>query len=173
MKRYASIFAAMTFVCAGAFAQENPISAGSRTLWGMIKGNVVKAAEAMPEEDYSFKPTPEIRSFGALMGHIADAQFSFCGGVSGEKKSVNAEKGMTKKADLVNALKESVAFCDPVYNAMTDADAAKMVKLFGRDWTKLAVLDFNIAHSNEEYGYASVYLRLKGVVPPSSAPRGR
>jgi len=167
MTKSMTIFAAMTFVAAGAFAQDT-LSASSHMLFNMVKGNLIKAAEKMPEENYSFKPTPEMRSYGALIGHIADAQFSFCSAVKGEKKGVNAEKGMTSKADLVKAITESVEYCDGVYSSMNDATAAEKLKLFGRDWTKLGVMEFNVAHDNEEYGYLSVYLRLKGVIPPSS-----
>ena len=172
MTRYMTIFAAMTFVSAGAFAQDNPFSGGTKMLFGMVKGNLIKAAEKMPEENYSFKPTPEMRSYGALIGHIIDAQYSFCSAVKGEKKGVNAEKSITAKADLVKAMNDSVSYCDAVYNEMTDAAAAGKLKLFGRDWTKLGVLEFNVVHDNEEYGYLSVYLRLKGIVPPSSDRSG-
>ena len=134
---------------------------------------VVKAAEQMPEENYSFKPTPEVRSFGQLIGHIADAQFSFCGAVAQDgTKPPGAEKTKTSKADLVQALKDSVAYCDKAYDGLTDAKAAELATFFGgRKFPKLTILDFNSAHVDEHYGNIVTYMRLKGLTPPSSQGR--
>jgi hypothetical protein len=95
-----------------------------------------------------------------------------CGMAKGEPKRGDAESKKTK-VELTAALKESFDYCDSVYNSLTDADAVQMVKMFGRDVTKLSVLNFNIAHDNEMYGTAVAYLRIKGLVPPSSQPRRR
>jgi hypothetical protein len=122
-------------------------------------------AEQMPEENYSFKPTPEMRTFGQLMAHVADTQAGMCSTASGEKKSVDAAS-KTTKADLVAALQQSSAMCDAAFDSLT-AETAAHPGGMGR--SKLALLEFNTGHSNEEYGYGSVYMRLKGVVPPSSA----
>jgi uncharacterized damage-inducible protein DinB len=173
MNRYTSIFAALTLASAGAFAQENPLSNGTKTLYGMVKGNLIKAAEKMPEENYSFKPTPEVRSFGQIVGHVADAQIMFCSAAKGEQKSPDAEKTKKSKADLVGALKDAVAYCDAVYNAMNDSAAQEKVKFFGREWPKLTILEFNVAHDNEHYGNIVTYMRLKSLVPPSSENTGR
>ena len=168
MKRYFT-FLAIAACAAGALdAQNNPLSAGNKYLYTAIKTNIVKAAQKMPEENYSFKPTPEVRSFGQVIGHVADAQYLFCAAVAGEKKSSNNEKTKTSKADLVAALQEAFTYCDAVYNAMTDAAAADKLKFFGQDATKLGVLTFNVAHDNEHYGNIVTYMRLKGLVPPSS-----
>ncbi|MDQ6704661.1 MAG: DinB family protein, partial [Acidobacteriota bacterium] len=118
----------------------------------------------MPEENYSFKPTPDVRSFGQLVGHVADAQFLFCSGVLGEKNPTPGyEKGKTAKADLVQAMKDGFAYCDKAYDGMTDAQAAQMTKFFGRDQTKITLLSFNTAHDNEHYGNIVTYMRLKGL----------
>jgi uncharacterized damage-inducible protein DinB len=126
----------------------------------------------MPEENYSFKPTPEVRSFGQLIGHVADAQYAFCSTVLGEKNPApGVEKSKTSKADLVQALKDAVAYCDKAYDGMTDAQAVQIVKFFGQDRAKVTVLSFNTIHSMEHYGNMVTYLRLKGLVPPSSEAR--
>jgi uncharacterized damage-inducible protein DinB len=136
-----------------------------------VRDNLQKAAEAMPEESYSFKPTADIRSFGELMAHIADAQAGICGSAAGSMKPVNAGK-MTAKADIVAALKASSEACTAAYegttesNANTDAAMGQRMKS-----TRLGLLEYNTGHDLEEYGYAAVYLRLKSVVPPTSAPR--
>ena len=142
--------------------------AGLKENYDEIKTNWQKMAEQMPEANYSFKPTPEMRTFGELVAHVADVQAQFCSTVSGERKAVNAGS-KTSKADLVAALKESSAICDAAFDSLTEA-AAGQPSAMGR--SRLALLEYNTGHSNEEYGYGSVYLRLKGVVPPSSAGRG-
>lgn len=150
---------------------ESPIIADAKAFWTGVKNNVVKAAEKMPEENYSFKPTPEVRSFGQLVGHVADAQFMFCSMVKGEKRQpVNAEK-MASKADLVAAVKESAAYCDAVLADLSDAKAMETIKVFGRDRTRIAAAFLNTSHSNEHYGNIVTYMRLKGLVPPSSEGR--
>lgn len=154
------------------FAQAaNPLSADAKALWTQIKTNNLKAAEKMPESEYGFKPTPEVRSYGQLVAHIADGNMLICGGAKGEAQRPAAEKTKTTKADIIAALQESIAYCDAVYDAMTDAEATKIIKLFGRDRTKITALFVNVSHDNEHYGNQVTYLRLKGIVPPSSEPR--
>lgn len=163
-------FAALS-VTVSAQAPANPFMGGQKAFYSIVIGNFVKGAEEMPEENYSFKPTPDIRSFGQLVGHVADAQYLFCSIALGEKNPApGVEKTKTSKADLVQALKDAVAYCDKAYTGMTDADAAQNVKMFGFETAKLTVLTVNTAHSDEHYGNMVTYLRLKGIVPPSSAP---
>ncbi len=160
-------------VLAGAsavYAQSNPLSGEVKGNYNNIKNNLLKGAEKMPEADYTFKPAPESRTFGEVVTHIATVQAALCASAKGETKQIDGTK--TSKADAVAALKESIAYCDPVYDALTDASGMEMGKMFGRDRTKLGILDFNVIHDNEMYGTMAVYLRAKGVVPPSSEPRG-
>jgi uncharacterized damage-inducible protein DinB len=150
----------------------DPLSGGIKGVYNISKSDVVRAAEKMPEENYAFKPTPEVRSFGQIIGHVADAQYLFCSAAMGETNPApGIEKSKTTKADLVKALNDAFAYCDKAYNAMTDAHAADMVKFFGRDQAKLTVLAFNSAHNMEHYGNLVTYMRIKGLVPPSSEPR--
>jgi uncharacterized damage-inducible protein DinB len=147
----------------------NPLSAGEKGFHNYIKDNLVKAAEKMPDENYSFKPTSEVRSFGQIVGHVADAQYMFCSNVLGDgMKPAGIEKSKTTKADLVKALNDSYAYCDKAYDGMTDARAAEMIKFMGRDMAKLTVLSINNAHDDEHYGNMVTYMRIKGLVPPSS-----
>jgi uncharacterized damage-inducible protein DinB len=166
--RYFVLVAAASTV---AFAQ-NPLSVGQKVFYSVVAHNVVASAEKMPEENYSFKPTPEVRSFGELVGHTADAQFGFCSEVAGEKPPVaDIEKTKTTKADLVKAVKDAAAYCDKVYGAMTDEQAPALVNALGRQMAKLTVLTINTAHLDEHYGNMVTYMRLKNIVPPSSEPR--
>jgi len=156
---------------AAALNAQNPLSSDLKNSYNGIKSTVTKAADEMPEASYSFKASPMERTYGEIVGHIADVQLALCGNAKGEQKKGDAES-KTTKADLVAALKASFDYCDGVYESMTDADAATQVTLFGpRKASKLAVLNFNISHDNEMYGQMVVYLRIKGLVPPSSQPR--
>jgi uncharacterized damage-inducible protein DinB len=148
------------------------LTTDAKGAWTNISNNVVKAAEKMPEDSYFFRPTEAVRSFGQLVGHVTDANYLFCSPVHPEKKNPpGAEKALTSKTQLVGALKESVAYCNAAFDQMTDAKAGDLVKLFGRDKAKLSVLYMNVGHANEHYGNMVTYLRLKGIVPPSSEPR--
>jgi hypothetical protein len=148
----------------------SPMSSELKQMYTGVKNNVIRAAEKMPEENYSFKPVPEIRTFGQLVAHVADSVARTCSAVNGESKSVNAAS-KTTKADIVAALKDGFAMCDAAYDSLTDASAAQMVKLGRGERTRMGALAGNLSHANEEYGYMAVYLRLKGVVPPSSEGR--
>ena len=153
-------------------AAQNPIAAGQKMLHSMVKNNVIRSAEKMPEENYAFKPTPEVRSFGQLIAHVADSRSAFCSAVLGKPNPApGIEKTKTTKADLVQAVKDAFAFCDPAYDGLTDAEAGAQVKFFGGNQAKVTVLAFNTAHNNEHYGNIVTYLRMKGLVPPSSEPR--
>jgi uncharacterized damage-inducible protein DinB len=127
------------------------------------------AAEKMPEEQYAFKPDPAARSFGQIVGHIADSNYHFCSTVLGEgNASPEIEKTKVTKADLRAALHEAFSYCNRAYVALTDASANETVKAFGQERNKLGALWFNASHNLEHYGNLVVYMRLKGYVPPSS-----
>lgn len=142
-------------------------------MYTMLSGVVIAAAEKMPEENYSFKPTPEVRSFGQLVGHLADSQYFFCALAAGETKPAGGvEKSKTSKAELVAALKEAVAYCSKTYAGMTDSKGGEMVKMMSYDFARLTVLSGNTAHDYEHYGNMVTYMRLKGIVPPTSEKSG-
>jgi uncharacterized damage-inducible protein DinB len=164
------MFLAALAGAAGVYAQSNPFSTEVKANYNNTKTNLMKAAEKVSEADYDFKATPDVRTYGQLVGHVADTQMALCGVAKGEQKRGGAGE-MTSKADLVAALKASFDYCDSAYDALNDADGAQTVKMFGRERTKLGVLDFNVIHDNEMYGTMAVYMRLKGVVPPSTADR--
>jgi hypothetical protein len=189
MNRYLTIVLTAAFIAvasANAFAQQtqptnppqaappaqtaNPLSTELKQSYTGIKNNLTKMAEKMPEEHYSFKPTADIRTFGQLIAHVADSQARNCSMVNGARKDINAA-AKTSKADLVAALKESFAMCDTAFDALTDAKASDMIPMGQRQRSKFGLLSGTVSHSNEEYGYMAVYLRLKGIVPPSSEGR--
>lgn len=154
-----------------ALADENPLSAHNRHLYGGVRQILVRTAEKMPEENYGFKPADSVRTFGQIVGHIADAQYAFCSAVLGEKNPApKIEKTKTAKADLVAALSEAVAYCDKAHASITDKSGSETVKFMGSEMPKFGVLTVNSLHSIEHYGNLVVYLRMNGIVPPTSEP---
>jgi len=154
--------------------QANPLSSWNKMAYGQVKIILLRSAEKMPEENYSFKPTDSVRNYGSIVGHIADSQYYFCSTALGEKDpSLNIEKTKTSKADLVAALKDAFAYCDKAYDSMTDASGVQSVKLFGQDMPKLEVLTVNNMHNMEHYGNLVTYMRIKNIVPPTSDPQFR
>jgi uncharacterized damage-inducible protein DinB len=153
-------------------AQDSPNMAAVRALYEMNKGVVIKTAEQVAEDLYGFQPTPEVRSMGQLLGHVANANYSFCSAALGEKSPSpsNYEKAATK-ADIVKGITGSFAYCDTAYQ-MTDAKAAEAATVFGSKQNRLYALVFNVAHNNEHYGNLVTYMRLKGMTPPSSQRGG-
>jgi len=135
-----------------------------------LKNNFVKAAEKMPEENYSFKPVDAVETFGQRVAHIADPQLATCSGLTGERKMGTA-KSKTSKADLVAAIKESFDACDKAFDALTDANAMEAVAAGRGMQPRINVLYGIVVHANEVYGAMGVYMRLKGIVPPSSEGR--
>jgi uncharacterized damage-inducible protein DinB len=178
-KRFSFLFATLAAASVAVLAQgsavapDNPISDSEKRVYAMLSSVVIAAAEKMPEESYSFKPTPEVRSFGQLVGHLADSNYFFCATAAGETKPVSdAEKSKTKKADLVAALKDAVAYCNKTYAGMTDAKGSQLTKMMNFDMAKLTVLAGNFAHNYEHYGNMVTYMRIRGIVPPTSEKGG-
>lgn len=158
--------------------QKVPLSEGLRRSYNTIKMNLTEAAEKMPEADYAFRPSPEIRPYGAQLAHVANAQFGACAAARGEASPTqgqNLEQTKTTRADIIKALADSFAFCDPAFTALTDQSAVELVRQGMNEVARGSVLANLIAHGNEEYGIMTVYMRLKTMVPPSTerAMRGR
>ncbi len=151
-----------------ALQAQDPMSKETKGLYTAVKGYILKSAEKMPEANYAFKASPEVRNYGAILGHLADDQYFFCSAAKGESKATTIEKDVTSKAGLVAELKTAFAYCDSVYDSLTDATGPTMMK-FGRGERSLSgILNFNVAHDFEHYGNLITYLRIKGLVPPSS-----
>ena len=144
-----------------------------KVMHASVRRNLAEAAEAMPADEYAFKPTPAVRSFGEVIGHVINANFFFCAQVKGEKSpgTQNYEK-VADKAALVKALNDSLAYCDGIYNETTDANFQTLVKVAPPSTNQTPrgmLLMFNTTHNQEHYGNLVVYMRLKGHVPPSTA----
>jgi uncharacterized damage-inducible protein DinB len=149
------------------------LAVGLQRAYAAIKTNLTNAAERTPEADYAFKPSADIRSFAGQFGHVANFHYMFCAAAKGVP---NPNMGMdqeqkTAKADVVKALADSFAFCDDALSSLTDQSALELVTQGRGQVARGAVLSNLVAHDNEEYGIITVYMRLKGAVPPSTADR--
>lgn len=152
-------------------APSNPLSTEAQQAWNRTIGNVIAAAEKMPEDGYAFKATPESMSFHDIVAHAADSAMGSCSGMNGERKSAGAAQMKTKE-ELVGALKTAQAECEKAY-APNDAKAVEMMTGGrGAPRSRLAGLWGNTVHIEHEYAQMAVNLRLKGLVPPSSEGRG-
>jgi len=171
MRSRSILFIAALGCAGGLIAQNaNPLSSDLRQNYKEQKGVLLAEADRMPDAGYAFKATPDVGTFGSRVAHVADAQTMICSAVKGEARKADTA-GKTSKADLMAALKASFDYCDGAYGSLTDATATQMVKIFGQPQSKLSALWGNLAHDSELYGYMAVYLRLKGLVPPSSDHR--
>ena len=165
------LFALFALSLAPAAAQAQGLST-IQPLYEMAKGWLVKSAEMLPEADYGFKPTPAVRSFGQLIGHVANANYMICATAKGEKSPATQDfEKVTEKAALIKALKDALAYCDPIYK-MADADLSAPAEMFGIKMTRLGFAFLNVTHDNEHYGNLVTYLRMKGLTPPSSQGPG-
>lgn len=166
-------------VAATALAQStaqtaDPQAQALKQFYNFNKRVIIASAEKMPAEHYSFKPTPEVRSFAELVGHVADGNYLTCAPGKGEsnpqKEIQHTEKTAKTKDELVKALKASFDYCDAVFNNLTDATLKETYKQGDRERPKTSMITLNVYHGGEHYGNIVVYLRMKGIIPPSSEP---
>jgi uncharacterized damage-inducible protein DinB len=154
-------------------AQNSATRAGMKGTHDVVKAWYLKAVEQVGEELYAFKPTPEVRSMGQLFGHVANANFMICSMASGEKSTAAGDyEKVTSKAAMAKAIADSFAFCDKAWAAVAGEKGTEPVEIFGMKHTRASALAFNTAHDWEHYGNLVTYMRLKGMVPPSSQGGG-
>jgi hypothetical protein len=138
--------------------------------YAAVKANILKSADKMPGEDYSFKPTPDVRTYARVVNHVTEAQFRTCGAVNhtaaSDQPKVPAETA--DKAAIVEALKASFAECDKAFAATTDANLAETFDVFNSKRSRIGIMWGTTAHDVEQYATLALYLRLKGLAPPSS-----
>ena len=177
MTRVACVFFGCVLMAAVADAQGPPqgpvgTAVAIQRNYAQLKNNITTSAEKMPEADYFFKPTPDIRGYGQLWAHVADAQFGQCSGIKGvpnPRQGQPSFEQLTTKAEVQKAVAESFAFCDDVFSSLTDESATQMVSNGrGGQQSRIAGLMGVLTHGSEMYGIGTVYLRLKGLVPPST-----
>ena len=177
MKRVFCLSSAIVLAASAAFAQapaaapqKISLATGLQRSYNNIKLNLTEMSTKMPEADYTYQPTKEVRTFGQLMGHVTNSQFNSCAVAKGEanpNQGTDNEK-KTTKAEFVKALADSFVYCDAVFAALTDASAVEFVKQGQNEVARAVALANLVAHSNEIYGTAVPYMRIKGLVPPST-----
>ena len=164
-----------TVAAQGPTSGGNPVSQAIRDGWNGAKRNLAGSAKIMPDAKYSFRPVDGVRTFGEILAHVAGANYIFCAAARGEKSphSEDAfEKTAKTRAEIVQALEESFKYCDAAYAALDDRTAVQSITApFGDgQTTRAAALMNNTGHLQEHYGNLVTYLRINGLVPPSSAP---
>ncbi|QXD14088.1 DinB family protein [Rhodocaloribacter litoris] len=149
---------------------ENPVITSLKGLHDITVTNLLKTAEMLDEKMYAYRPTDEVRTAGQILAHVANAQFFFCATAAGEANpnTRNYEETATTRDAILAALKDGFDYCTGVYARLTDAEGSQMRDLFGRKMAASAILAFNAAHNYEHYGNLVTYMRLNGIVPPSS-----
>ena len=157
-----------------------PILKAARDLYEIVKGDVIAAAEVMPESGYSLKMDPDVRSFGQQVAHIADANYLFASSCLGEPNPFPGvtpvepgilERSKVTKSDILSALKSSFAYCDGAFNSASDTTLAETVqfRVGGKETVpKVFLLNAAFLHTAEHYGAMTLYLRSQGIVPPST-----
>jgi hypothetical protein len=148
--------------CTADCVAKEPLSSYDR-----VKANILKSADKMPADAYSFKPTPDVRAFARVLNHVSEAQQRVCGAVIGAKPA-DVPPETADKATIVAALSASFTVCDKAYASVTDANMSEVVDAGPFKRSRLGLLWGNVAHDNEQYATLALYMRLKGLVPPSS-----
>jgi len=149
-----------------------PVADAVRAAWDGAKKNIRDSAEFMPEAKFTFKPVDGVRTFGQLIGHVAGANYVFCAAAKGEKspQAEAAFESLATKVAIVKAWDESVTYCNAVFASLTDRSAAETIDMpFDQGkGARVSALVGNVGHLNEHYGNIVTYLRMNGIVPPSS-----
>lgn len=169
MRKHLLGLAFLPLAAATAMAQGSSHTSDARTLWKSTIANINIAADELSEAMYAYRPTPDVRSFGELVAHVAGSQKMFCAMALGDKVpgEADVEKSAKTKAAIVAALKESNTYCERAYSQSDDAVKAK-VDIFGQQQTRYYALIMNAAHDGEHYGNIVTYMRMNKLVPPSS-----
>jgi uncharacterized damage-inducible protein DinB len=156
---------------ASSSAQSNPLSAHARYLQQGMKMIVLQSVERMPESQYAFRPTPAVRTYREILGHIADMQYMYCAAVLGERNPAAKIEGVkTTKAELLAAINGSFAYCDRAFNELTDANASDPVTFMGTQPPRISLLGVGQLHGILHYGNLITYMRMNNIVPPTSDP---
>ncbi len=174
MNRLAFVVASLS-LSAAAVAQSSPVpqpvgpAAEVQAAYNRVKPNILKSADKMPADAFTYKPADDVRTYARVLNHITEAQYHVCWALNGtppDPKAVPAETA--DKAAIVAALKASFETCDKAYSSLTDAALTESLALGPVKRTKIGLAWGNVSHDNEQYATLALYLRLKGIAPPST-----
>ncbi len=138
--------------------------------YNAVKGNILKAADKMPADDFGYKPTPEVRTYARVLNHVSEAQLRTCGAANHTAAADLAKvpEETAGKDAVITALKVSFAECDKAFAALTDANLTESFTMGPATRSRIGMMWGDVSHDNEQYATLALYLRLKGLVPPSS-----
>ena len=177
MRKLSIAFAALAFIAAPAAAQDHDEGhmaesggpmADIKPLQDQFMGWVLQAAKDMPQDKYSFRPVEGVRSFGELIGHVANANFTFCSIALDEDRPQQKNfETVTDRAELIEATERAIEYCGRAYD-LPHRMAHDEKTVFGQKGSLTWLLAWNTSHNSEHYGNIVTYLRISGMVPPSS-----
>jgi uncharacterized damage-inducible protein DinB len=159
---------------------KDPMATWLHNAFNNNRRNIEKSAEKVPEELYGLRPGPqiEVRTFGQILGHLANFNYLWCSQAKGEKNPAQGSdyEKLSSKALLLRTLNDSFTYCDAVYSSLTDASGLEIVTVTqenGRQAQvpRMSLLVLNYGHNNDHYGNLVTYMRIKSIVPASSEPR--
>lgn len=133
-----------------------------------VSGYLLSAAEQVPEDQYSFRPTEEVQDLGGILGHVAQAQYAYCSAANGEEMPSAAGEEVTAKSAIVEKLRASRDYCLQIYRQTSAGALGESADVFGNESTRVGALVSNLAHDNLHYGNIVTYMRSIDMVPPSS-----
>ena len=159
---------------------KDPMATWLHNAFNSNRKNIEKSAEKVSEDLYGLRPGPqeEVRTFGQILGHLANFNYLWCSQAKGEKnpgQGSDFEK-LASKAALLRALSDAFAYCDSAYAALTDASGLEVITVTQENGRKaqvprMSLLVLNYGHNNDHYGNLVTYMRIKSIVPASSEPR--
>jgi DinB family protein len=147
----------------------NPITTTVRTMEQRFSKNLTGAADEMPADKYSYKPTPDQITFAHLMAHTAEANYAFCAAASGDTAKKEKVSETDTKDVLSKAVKDSFSYCEGALGKADDSTLGQTVTLFDNQTTRGAALIRMAAAWSDHYAAAAMYLRLNNLLPPSAA----
>jgi uncharacterized damage-inducible protein DinB len=169
MHRPFAVFALLS-IPAVLVAQRAPVADAFRQNAQRVGKNLLAAAEEMPADKYSFRPTPAQMSFAQIVLHLADGNDYLCGSIGGKKAPTRSPLDTTaSKEALVNRLRETFAFCGEALASLDDSELGDELPFFGgRPMTRAGVMTVTTGDWADHYSQVAIYLRLNGLLPPTA-----
>jgi uncharacterized damage-inducible protein DinB len=153
--------------------EKNPVSSAVRKILERQSKNIVAAAEEMPADKFSYRPTPSQMTFAALVEHTAGTNNFLCAQLSGTASPPEEKLSETDaKEKLVSALKASFDYCTQALAKVDDSKLGEQIQFFGGRQVSRAAGMITLATAfADHYGMAAMYLRLNNLVPPTAKPK--
>jgi uncharacterized damage-inducible protein DinB len=170
MKTLKTLLLFLLLTAATAHAENEGLWEGYDGEWSVVSRQLIALAEATPADKYSWRPGPGVRSTGEVYMHIAIANFYLLSvtGAKEPKVSVDMEKTVTSKADVIDWLKRSLDAVATAHAHLKPGDLERKVSIYGKTVTVDGMYLRIIVHDNEHMGQLIAYARINGIVPPWS-----